>query len=86
MIARVARAASALSVSSAVIVPGAGATMTPGAGRSRGCIVTGTVRPAPVMTLRPVPVTSTRIGGIEGPAAGALGLRRREDVAERGQR
>ena len=34
------------------------------------CIVTGTVRPAPVVTMRPVPVTSTRIGGIEGPAPG----------------
>jgi hypothetical protein len=85
MIAWVARAANALSVSSAVIVASAGTTTTSTAGRSRGCIVTGTVRPAPVVTLRPVPVTSTRIGGIDGPAPGALGLRRREDADERGQ-
>jgi hypothetical protein len=53
VIARVARAASALSVSSAVL-----------AGRRH----------------------ATRIGGIEGPAAGVLGLRRQEDADERGQR
>ena len=64
------RAASVLSVSSAVIVASAGTTMTPGAGRSRGWLVTGTVRPAPVVTVRPVSVTSARIGGIEGPAPG----------------
>ena len=47
MIARVARAASALSVSSGVIVPSAGTTTTPTAGSSRGGIITGTVRPDP---------------------------------------
>ena len=47
MIARLPRAASALSVSSAVIVPSAATTTTSTAGRSRRGIVTGTVRPAP---------------------------------------
>jgi hypothetical protein len=70
MLARVGLAASALSVSSAVIVPSAGTTTTSAARSSRGCIVTGTVRPAPVATLRPVPMTSTRIGGIEGSTPG----------------
>jgi hypothetical protein len=65
-IARLARPASALSVSSAVIVPSADTTTTSAAGRSRRGIVTGAVRPAPVVTVRPVPATSTRIGGIEG--------------------
>jgi hypothetical protein len=57
-------------VSSAVIVPSAGTTTTSAAGSSRGCIVTGTVSPAPVVTLRPVPTTSTRIGGIAGSTPG----------------
>jgi hypothetical protein len=47
MIARVARAAGALAVAAAVIVPGAGTTTTSTAGSSLRCIVTGTVRPAP---------------------------------------
>ena len=71
MIARVARAASALSVSPAVIVPSAGTTTTSTVGRSLRCIITGTVRPAPMVPVRPVPVTSTRIGEIEGPGRGA---------------
>ena len=82
MIARVARAASAPSVSAAVIVPSPGTTTTPTAGRSRRCTVTGAVRPAPVVTVRPVPVISAGSRGRRR----ALGLRRREDVDERGQR
>jgi hypothetical protein len=85
MTARVARAAGALSVSSAVIVASAGTTTTSTAGSSLRCVVIGTVRPAPVVTVRPVPVTSTRIAGIAGPAPGRSALRRREDADERGQ-